>query len=257
MKASKSPKDDDPKKPVRSNLATRAIRSYLPLPLPAAQLVASTITRDNKFGFDDVDEDMRNEIIRSVINARKRTGRNRGGTQYEDYSQEISKDINSLKVNLGSAVAGAVTADDFRAATTFGRVSYDYDPKTDTYKVYDSYDFSKTPSKSSAYSKARAVAGKIGVQEGSPNLIGTFKGSDFKDIEGGKDYTDIKKRREAAKNNSSEAVKKAQSRRFSPLTKFKEGGKVFKPHKMHKNGKSVMARTMAEHLKLQKKGYKH
>ena len=33
--------------------------------------------------------------------------------------------------------------------------------------------------------------------------------------------------------------------------------KGFKPHKMYKNGKAVMAKTMADHLRLKKQGYTH
>lgn len=39
--------------------------------------------------------------------------------------------------------------------------------------------------------------------------------------------------------------------------KYKEGGKVFKPHKMYKDGKEVMANTMEDHLRYKKKGYTH
>ena len=39
--------------------------------------------------------------------------------------------------------------------------------------------------------------------------------------------------------------------------KYKEGGKVFKPHNMYKNGKAVMAKTMKDHLRLKKQGYSH
>jgi hypothetical protein len=38
---------------------------------------------------------------------------------------------------------------------------------------------------------------------------------------------------------------------------FKNGGKVFKPHNMYKNGKAVMAKTMEDHLRLKKQGYTH
>lgn len=41
------------------------------------------------------------------------------------------------------------------------------------------------------------------------------------------------------------------------LKDFKNGGKVFKPHNMYKGGKSVMAKTMADHLRLKKQGYTH
>lgn len=37
---------------------------------------------------------------------------------------------------------------------------------------------------------------------------------------------------------------------------FAMGGK-FKPHKMYKDGKSVMANTMDDHLRYKKKGYTH
>lgn len=39
--------------------------------------------------------------------------------------------------------------------------------------------------------------------------------------------------------------------------KYKKGGKVFKPHKMYKDGKAVMAKSMADHLRLKKQGYTH
>ena len=45
------------------------------------------------------------------------------------------------------------------------------------------------------------------------------------------------------------------SKKSNPI--YKKGGKVFKPHKMYKNGKAVMAHTVEDHLKLKKKGYKH
>lgn len=41
------------------------------------------------------------------------------------------------------------------------------------------------------------------------------------------------------------------------LKDFKNGGKVFKSHNMYKNGKALMAKTMADHLRLKKQGYNH
>lgn len=46
-------------------------------------------------------------------------------------------------------------------------------------------------------------------------------------------------------------------RSTNPDKKYKKGGKVFKPHNMYKNGKAVMAKTMADHLRLKKQGYTH
>lgn len=46
-------------------------------------------------------------------------------------------------------------------------------------------------------------------------------------------------------------------RSTNPDKKYKKGGKVFKPHNMYKDGKSVMAKTMKDHLRLKKQGYTH
>ena len=46
-------------------------------------------------------------------------------------------------------------------------------------------------------------------------------------------------------------------RSSNPYRKYKKGGKVFKPHNMYKDGKAVMAKTMADHLRLKKQGYTH
>ena len=52
----------------------------------------------------------------------------------------------------------------------------------------------------------------------------------------------------------------AQKRKEMGIDKiktYKKGGKVFKPHNMYKDGKKVVAKTMADHLRLKKKGYSH
>lgn len=174
------------KKPVSSNIATTLLRNSPMLkyaPEPAKQLIASTVTRDNKYGWDDMDSSMKRELAKSVMAARQRTGKNKGGTEYEDYSGRISKDINSLGTNAVDGLLGSYLAPDFKTATTMGRVSYDYDPETDTYSVYDSYDFNKVGSSNTAYGKIRKAAGEMGVSDGKPNLVAQFKGSDFADAD--------------------------------------------------------------------------
>ena len=172
-------------KPVQSGLVTKAVRQLIPdiVPAPAKQLIASTVTRDNKFGWGDMSPSMQVELAKSVIHARTRTGKNNGGTEYRDYGERLERDINRLEVSGVDALLGAFVSPDFKAATTLGRVSYDYDPKTDTYSVYDSYDFNKVGESNTAYGKIREAAGEIGIQEGAPNLIATFKGSEYMDKE--------------------------------------------------------------------------
>ena len=70
-----------PAQPVESSTATKVLRNVLPLPMPMAQMVASTITRDNQFGWGDLHPTEQYELARSVMNARKRTGLDRGGTE--------------------------------------------------------------------------------------------------------------------------------------------------------------------------------
>ena len=176
---------DPPVKPVRSSVGTRIVKGFVPGPEPVKQLVGSTITRDNKYGWDDLSPAMQQELVKSVISARQRTGNDKGGTEYIDYgSRRLSDDINSLGTNAIDTFAGSYLSPQFQTATTIGRVSYDYDPTTDTYKVYDSYDFSKVGDSDSLYGKTRKAAGKIGVTEGTPNLIAEFKGADFADYKG-------------------------------------------------------------------------
>jgi hypothetical protein len=112
-------------------------------------------------------------LYRSVENAIKRTGKTKGGTEYIDYSPQIEKDINSLNMSAGDMVLGSLVSPELTAATTFGRVSYEQDPKTGDIIIYDSYDFNKTPEKSTVYSKIRSKLGENS-QEGKANIIGRF-----------------------------------------------------------------------------------
>jgi len=181
----KAVKKKEEEKPVMSGMGTDIIRAMIPDVLPgnAQQLIASTITGDNKYGWEDMSTGMQEQLARSVINARTRTGKNSGGTQYRDYSDRIERDINNLDVSLIDGILGSYMSPDFKAATTMGRVSYTYNPETDTYYVYDSYDFNQVGDSSTAYGKIRKMAGEKGVQEGKPNLVATFKGSDYENIE--------------------------------------------------------------------------
>lgn len=179
--------------PVKSGVATSVLRNAIPLPLPAAQLAASTITRDNRLGWENLHPSEQYELARSVINARARTGQDRGGTEYVDYSPEVEKDINNLSGSFWDAALGSVFSPEFRTATTMGRVSYEYNPETDVYTVRDSYDFSPASSKKTAYAAVRSAAGQVGITEGKPNVVATFKGSDYSGPrpEGGSTYKEI------------------------------------------------------------------
>ena len=64
-------------------------------------------------------------------------------------------------------------------------------------------------------------------------------------------------KRGASGAQARESAIKAIEKKTGKTIEFKGGGKVFKAHKMYKDGKSVMANTMEDHLRLKKQGYSH
>lgn len=64
-------------------------------------------------------------------------------------------------------------------------------------------------------------------------------------------------KRGASGAQARESAIRAVEKKMGKPIEFKGGGKVFKAHNMYKDGKSVMAKTMADHLRLKKKGYGH
>lgn len=177
----------DPEPPVESGLATQAIRTalYPFLPTNARQLAASMITQDSNFGLQDAGEGERIALYNTLERARKRTGQNKGGTEYVDYGMDYNTDLEHLQAAPFNVLTGSALSSDFNAATTFGRVAYEYDPKTQTYKVYDSYDFAKTPNTQTAYSGFRNAVGDAAEARGiSPkgkqsNYIGSMRKNEY------------------------------------------------------------------------------
>lgn len=177
----------DPEPPVESGLATQVVRAgfYPFLPTNARQLAASMVTGDSNYGLQDAPEGERIALFNTLENARKRTGQNKGGTEYVDYGSGYNADLERLQAAPLNVLAGSALSSDFNAATTFGRVSYEYDPKTQTYKVYDSYDFSKTPNTGTSYSQFRSAVGEAAATRGispkgkTPNYIGSMSKKEY------------------------------------------------------------------------------
>jgi GH24 family phage-related lysozyme (muramidase) len=177
----------DPEPPVESGLGTQVIRAglYPFLSTNARQLAASMVTQDSKYGLQDAPEGERIALYNTLERARKRTGQNKGGTEYVDYGAGYNADLEHFQAAPLNVLAGSALSSDFNAATTFGRVSYEYDPKTQTYKVYDSYDFSKTPNTQTAYSQFRNAVGKaaaardISPKGKTPNYIGSMSKNEY------------------------------------------------------------------------------
>ena len=97
----------------------------------------------------------------------------------------------------------------------------------------------------------------------APSIEDSFESSFGESSFGGSDPfaddPDIQRMREeaAARNNKKGRRGKKFKSGGEVIKNYKKGGKVFKAHNMYKDGKSVMAKTMADHLRLKKKGYGH
>lgn len=88
------------------------------------------------------------ELYRAIQNNEKagktkpsKTGKR--GISYEDYSADIAKKaLNNSELDVLTLLGGSLLSDKFNAATTYGQVSYDRDPKDPhIIRVYDNYDF--------------------------------------------------------------------------------------------------------------------
>ncbi len=177
------PKMPDLKKkaaPVTSDASTKILRTALGLLMPdqAAQFLSAIATKDNKLGVNDLTPDIKQALFASVKNAKKRTGKASGGTQYADFGSDVDQAFQGMTAGPGKMLSIDPAT---QAAAMVGRVSYKTNEKGET-EIYDSYDFSKTdPEKADTmYKKIRAYAGVSLPDEGNkPNLIGRIPSGQY------------------------------------------------------------------------------
>ena len=182
------------------------------IPENAAQVTASMITGDSGYGIEDASPEVQKGLLKSLEAAHSR---NKGkdvnkmaGTEYKDYGPEMENDIQHLRGSIPDIAIGSMVSPEFNAATTYGRVSYKYNPQTDSYDVYDSYDFSKTGALESTYSKIRNFVGDLAVDRGiaanqnKGRYIGTVSAKDFAKYSGN---NPVKKIQDMIVNNTPSA----------------------------------------------------
>ena len=223
-----------------SNLITKTIRAATEpfLPENAQQFIANAITGDDRYALKEGEENMRANLYDSINNARTRTGKIHGSTKYRDYSsgRDLSKDINSLNVSTENMLRGSAQSPEFKAATTWGRVTYTYDPERKGYDVYDNYDFSSTDSwendgVNNLYGEIRDTANNK-QHEGKSNYIGFLSNDEFSETDRGKTYTEVKNTSDDfwsklrdAKNKVSEFLPEFQDGGYLP--KYQNGTRDF------------------------------
>ena len=190
-------------------------------PFNARQAMAAFITGDSNFSLKDAPEGVQRALYQSIAKAnsnnKDKTKGEFRGTQYKDYSPEMEDVLQNLKGSIPSVLKGSLLSDDFNAATTFGRVSYKDNPETNSYDVYDNYDFTTTDNVSSPYARIRNMVGDLAkgtpldpTNKGKSNYIGSFNKGDWNKKSEGLLDVPFSKIQKALSSDSKKAATKKQ-----------------------------------------------
>lgn len=143
-----TPPKTNPYKEVMSGKAD-FFRNILPVPDNVAQLLAKQIFGDTRMSTESL-EDKQKILLWDVIqNAKKRTGKNNSGTEYEDYgeigygsSDDFANWFKRGKLGVDDLVMKSLNNPGFKLASTIGRGRYWTDEKDpDTVYYTDVYDW--------------------------------------------------------------------------------------------------------------------
>ncbi len=130
------------------------VRNALPLPENASQMIAK-MTGDARLSNNSLNSEEKLTMYDMLQKAKKRTGKERGGTEYEDYANErnTKEDFNNW-FNRGKNSVGAIIGNSgskqntgYTMASTVGRGNYFTDPETGTILYTDVYDWNPTKEK--------------------------------------------------------------------------------------------------------------
>jgi len=208
-------------------------------PFNARQAMAAFMTGDSNFSLKDAPEGVQRALYESIAKAnsnnKEKTKGEFRGTQYKDYSPEMEDVLQNLKGSMPSVLKGSLLSDDFNAATTFGRVSYKDNPETNSYDVYDNYDFTTTNDVSSPYARIRNMVGDLAkgtpldpTNKGKSNYIGSFKKEDWDKKSKGLLDVPFSKIQKTSSSGSKKVVNKKQDGGW--LNKFQNGGEEEKTY---------------------------
>lgn len=140
-------KQTNPYKDVDSGAAD-FFRSILPVPDNVAQLAAKQLFGDARMSNASLDDRQKVMLWDVIQNAKKRTGKNNSGTEYQDYgnmgygsSEDYNDWFNRGKLGMMDLIMKSTGNDGFKLASTIGRGRYwtdKKDPETIYYTdVYD------------------------------------------------------------------------------------------------------------------------
>jgi hypothetical protein len=121
------------------------------LPSNIAQAVSKTFFGDARMSNQSLTDDQKLILWDTIENAKKRTGSNQGGTEYQDYgglghgtSKQYTEWFNKGNIPFVEGVAATLKNPGFELASTIGRGNYRTDPNDPNTVTYtDVYDWNK------------------------------------------------------------------------------------------------------------------
>jgi len=129
--------------------AANTFRNLLPVPDNVAQMIAKTTFGDARMNNKSLDDKQKIILWNTIQNAKQRSGKESGGTEYEDYGNQGFGDptqfvdwFNKGKLGFKDLVVNSTTNPGFKLASTIGRGRYWTDPSDPTKIQYtDVYDW--------------------------------------------------------------------------------------------------------------------
>jgi hypothetical protein len=126
-----------------------AFRDIIPAPDNVSQMLAKTIFGDARMSNASLDDEQKVMLWDVMQNAKKRTGKPDGGTEYEDYgglgngtSEQFNNWFNRGQYNVFEGAYNSLTNPGFKLGSTIGRGKYFTDPENPDKMYYtDVYDW--------------------------------------------------------------------------------------------------------------------
>jgi hypothetical protein len=147
------PLKKNPKNPYKEINSTKAdfIRSALPVPMNVGQMISKEVFKDARMSNESLSDEEKIVLWNTIQNAKKRTGKDNGGTEYSDYESEYGskEDFNNWfnrgKLGVTDLVYNSISNPGFRVASTVGRGRYWTDPNNpDNIQYTDVYDWNSS-----------------------------------------------------------------------------------------------------------------
>lgn len=137
-----------PYEPVNS-IAADIFRGVVPAPKNFSQMLAKEVLKDARMSNSSLNDNEKLILWNTIQNARQRTGKDSGGTAYQDYGnqgwgtpEEFHEKINRGKNSALSLISNSLFNPAFELATTIGRGMYQVDPDNpDVIHYTDNYDW--------------------------------------------------------------------------------------------------------------------